>query len=99
VSRPHADGINLRIAGVTAEGPAIADFWTFIRLSPTIRRTNVPKWEKSSATVSKLLAETTLSIYFFEENSFVAFTTLSHCSENEKPLTPAKVTVYSGARW
>jgi hypothetical protein len=49
--------------------------------------------------VSKLLAITMLSIYFLEENNFVAFPTLSHCSENEKPLTPANLPLYSGDWW
>jgi hypothetical protein len=69
------------------------------RLSHTTGRTNVPKWGKRPTDVSKLLAKTQLSIYFFEENSFVAFTTLSHCSETEKPLTRANLPAYSGVGW
>jgi hypothetical protein len=75
------------------------DIWVAIQLSPTTDRTNVPKWEKAPAELSKLLAITSLSIYFFEENSFVAFTVLSHCSETEKPLTPAELPAYSGVWW
>jgi hypothetical protein len=74
-------------------------FCGVIRLWATTDRTNVQKWEMALAAVTKLLAKTLLSIYFFEENNFVAFTMLSHCSENEKPLTPAKLSAYSGARW
>jgi len=70
-----------------------------IRLWATTDRTNVLKWEIAERQVIKLHAITLLSIYFFEENIIVAFPTLSHCSENEKPLTPANLPLYSGAWW
>jgi hypothetical protein len=95
----HAGGIKLSTVGALGKGPANRGFWVANRLSPTTYRTTVLKWEKSSDQLSKLLAITSLSIYFFEEKSFVAFSTLSHCSETEKPLTPVKVPAYSGVWW
>jgi hypothetical protein len=79
--------------------PGKRAFWRFIRLWATTDRTNVRRWEIPEREVIKLHAITLLSIYFFEENIFVAFPTLSHCSENEKALTPANLPLYSGVWW
>jgi hypothetical protein len=76
--------------------PETEAFWVANRLLRTTHRTNVPKWEEAPAGVGKLLSKTSLSVYFVEENSFVAFRTLSHCSETEKPLTPVILPAYSG---
>jgi hypothetical protein len=97
--RVHADGIKLSGIGARGKGAGKCQICGANRLWATTYRTNVPKWETASGKVIKLLAKTLLSIYFFEENNFVAFATLSHCSENEKPLTPANLPAYSGARW
>jgi hypothetical protein len=97
--RVHADGIKLSGMRARGKGAGKCRICGAIRLWATTRRTNVPKWETALGRVIKLLAKTLLSIYFFEENNFVAFATLSHCSENEKPLTPANLPAYSGARW
>ena len=58
-----------------------------------------PRWGNVLSGVVKLLSITALSVYFFEENIFVAISALSHCSETEKPLTPANLPGYSGAWW
>ena len=98
-ARCHAGSIKLSSIGGCAKRLENSDFWVGIRLSPTIDRTNVLKWEIAVLGVIKLHAITMLSVYFSEENNFVAFPTLSHCSENEKPLTPANLPLYSGAWW
>jgi hypothetical protein len=81
------------------KGPGKRRFCRVIQLWATTDRTNVLKWEIAERKVIKLHTITLLSVYFFEENIFVAFPTLSHCSENEKPLTPANLPLYSGAWW
>jgi hypothetical protein len=98
-ARVHAGGIKLSGMRASGKGAGKRRFCRVIRLCATTNRTNVQKWVMVTAGVIKLLAKTLLSIYFFEENNFVAFTMLSRCSENEKPLTPAKLSAYSGARW
>ena len=95
----HAGGIKLSAAHRCRKVAGKRRFCRFIRLWATTDRTNVLKWGITGRKVIKLHAITLLSIYFFEENTFVAFPTLSHCSENEKPLTPAKLPLYSGAWW
>jgi hypothetical protein len=97
--RVHAGGIKLSRKGARGKGAGKRRFCGVIWLWATTDRTNVQKWEMATFGVIKLLAKTLLSVYFFEENNFVAFTMLSRCSENEKPLTPAKLSAYSGARW
>jgi hypothetical protein len=99
LQRIHADGIKLSGMRMRGKGPGKRCFCRFIRLWATADRTNVLKWEIVKREVIKLHSITLLSIYFFEENNFVAFPTLSHCSENEKPLTPAKLPLYSGVWW
>jgi hypothetical protein len=95
----HAGGIKLCGDGRRGKEPGKRRFCRFIWLWATTDRTNVLKWEIAAREVIKLHAITMLSVYFFEENNFVAFPTLSHCSENEKPLTPANLPLYSGAWW
>jgi len=99
LQRFHADGIKLSGMGARGKEPGKRRFYGLIRLGVTNDRTNVLRWEIAEREVIKLHAITTLSIYFFEENNFVAFLMLSHCSENEKPLTPAKLPLYSGIWW
>jgi len=89
----------LSAARLRGKEPGKRRFCRFIRLWATTDRTNVLEWEIPEREVIKLHTKTLLSIYFFEENIFVAFPTLSHCSENEKPLTPANLPLYSGAWW
>lgn len=97
--RVHAGSIKLSGTRACGKAGEKRRFCRVIGLWATINRTNVQKWEMAPTVVIKLLAITVLSVYFFEENNFVAFTMLSRCSENEKPLTPAKLSAYSGARW
>ena len=97
--RLHAGGINLSGARRPRKEARKRHLCRYIRLWATTARTNVLKWEIVELQVIKLHTITLLSIYFFEENTFVAFPTLSHCSENEKPLTPANLPLYSGAWW
>ena len=99
LQRFHAAGIKLSGAHRRGKESRKRGFCRFIRLWATTDRTNVQKWEIAWREVINLHTETLLSIYFFEENIFVAFPTLSHCSENEKPLTPANLPLYSGAWW
>ena len=95
----HAGGIKLSGTRRRGKQRGKRRFCRVILLWATTDRTNVLKWEIAVREVIKLHAITMLSIYFFEENISVAFATLSHCSENEKPLTPAKLPLYSGIWW
>jgi hypothetical protein len=99
LQRIHAGGIKLSGTSLCGKGPGKRRFCCLIRLWATTDRTNVLKWEIAEREVIKLHSITPLSIYFFEENNFVAFPTLSHCSENEKPLTPANLPLYSDVGW
>jgi hypothetical protein len=99
LGRLHAGGIKLSGARRRGKVPRKRCFCRFIRLWATTGRTNVLKWEIVERGVIKSHAKTSLSVYFFEENNFVAFPALSHCSENEKPLTPANLPLYSGSWW